>query len=205
MLRTRTKVGIGIGILIFLTIFAIYARVVDTKRVEQGEKPMFCMQMAEVADGGSKIYIGLGYKVIAYNQKNGYQGMVIGGWNLEYDADYEVSQFPILTAQAKSPDGQPIQNETENTLYVVSVHQKAEHTILVKASSNLEDFKGMEYEIETEETITKEDVKIDWLTLQGKAEASTEDPFAVAIVTITKKEKEISKKKIDFVANIIQG
>jgi len=48
-------------------------------------------------------------------------------------------------------------------------------------------------------------VKIDWLTLQGKAEASTEDPFAVAIVTITKKEKEISKKKIDFVANIIQG
>lgn len=204
MLRTRTKVWIGIGVVLFAILFAISTRAIDTKRIAKGEKPMFCIQMAEVADGGSKIYIGLGYKVIEYNQKDGYQGMVIGGWNLEYDADYATNQFPIITADAISPNEAYTQNEADKVLYVVSVHQKDENTILVKASSNSPFFKGLQYEVRTNAEIKKEDIKIEWTTLMGNPEASKEDQIAVAIVTIQKNQEIISKKKINFVAKAIE-
>jgi len=204
MLKTRTKIWIGIGVLVFLILFAIVSRMVDTKRVEAGQKPMFCLQMATVADGGSKIYIGLGYKVVEYQQKEGYQGMVIGGWNLEYDSDYEVNQFPIITAEVKSPNGETIENEKEQVIYAVSVHQKDENTLLVKASSNTSFFENMQYEVETNAKITKKDIQIQWTTLMGNPEASQEDQFAIAVVTITKDGEEIDKRKINFVGKAIE-
>lgn len=204
MLKTRTKVWIGIGILILLILFAIVSRMIDTKRIEEGQKPMFCMQMAEVADGGSKIYIGLGYKVIEYNQADGYQGMVIGGWNLEYDSDYDVNRFPIITVEAKSPNEEYVQNTADIVMYAVSVHQKDDTTILVKASSNSRFFKKMQYEVKTEKQITKEDIQIEWTTLMGKPESSEEDQIAVAVVTISKDGEEIDKHKINFMGNAFE-
>lgn len=81
----RNKMVLVICVMVLLLLFSIIARVIDSRRVEEGKMPMFCVKMATVADGGSGIYIGPGYKVIVYHKSNGYQGMQIGGWNLEYD------------------------------------------------------------------------------------------------------------------------
>ena len=78
-------VGIIIGIIILLEIifFAI-----DYNRAKNNEQPMFCVQIDEANDGGSKIYLGLGYKVIDFNRLNGYDEMKIGSWFMKYE-DFE--------------------------------------------------------------------------------------------------------------------
>lgn len=81
----KTKMILIAIIIIVLILFSFISRRIDTARIEQGKMPIFCTKMAEVGDGGSEIYIGLGYKVIKYDKSNGFQKIEIGGWNLEYD------------------------------------------------------------------------------------------------------------------------
>ena len=75
-------VGIILGIIIALGIifFAI-----DYNRARNNEQPMFCVQIDEVNDGGSKIYLGLGYKVIDFNTLSGFDDEKIGTWFMNYD------------------------------------------------------------------------------------------------------------------------
>ncbi len=69
MKKSVKIVGIILGIIFLLGIifFAI-----DYNRAKNNEQPMFCVQIDEVNDGGSKIYLGLGYKVIDFNISSGF-------------------------------------------------------------------------------------------------------------------------------------
>lgn len=49
--------------------------------------PYFAVQTKEYNDGGSKEYIGFGYKVIEYNQTAGRRGKEIGSLSLKYDTE----------------------------------------------------------------------------------------------------------------------
>ena len=54
-------------ILIIIVVFIALAMVfflTDVSRAKNGEDPIFCILEDEVNDGGTKIYFGLGYKVI---------------------------------------------------------------------------------------------------------------------------------------------
>lgn len=59
--------------------------VISVGRYNRG--PYFAVQTKEYDDGGTKEYIGFGYKVIDYNQMNGRQDKVIGSFSLEYNTD----------------------------------------------------------------------------------------------------------------------
>ena len=59
--------------------------VISVGRYNRG--PYFAVQTKEYDDGGTKEYVGLGYKVIDYNQMNGRQDKVIGSFSLEYNTD----------------------------------------------------------------------------------------------------------------------
>ena len=62
---------------------------VDSKRVKAGLKPIFVIQEPDlIKDGGTKIYWGIGYKVIDYHIIGGKKGAVIGSWFLEYDSGW---------------------------------------------------------------------------------------------------------------------
>ena len=57
-----------VGIVIILgTIFFV----IDYNRVRKLENPMFCFNNITYRDGGTKEYLGLGYKVIDFNLLNG--------------------------------------------------------------------------------------------------------------------------------------
>lgn len=75
-------VGIILGIIILLGIifFAI-----DYNRARNNEQPMLCVQIDEVNDGGTKIYLGLGYKVIDFNTLSGFDDVKIGTLLINYD------------------------------------------------------------------------------------------------------------------------
>ena len=59
--------------------------VISVGRYNRG--PYFAVQTKEYDDGGTKEYVGLGYKVIDYKQMNGRQDKVIGSFSLEYNTD----------------------------------------------------------------------------------------------------------------------
>lgn len=76
-----------INILFVLVLVIIAMIVVDYVRVTKYEyTPIFAVKTLELKDGGTKEYMGLGYKVIDYNQIQGRRDMEIGLWNLERDS-----------------------------------------------------------------------------------------------------------------------
>ena len=76
-------------IVIFLIIaLAITFFIVDYNKVQKQEKPIFCVLESVANDGGTKIYIGLGYKVIDFHTKAGFDDIKIGTWFMDYN-DFE--------------------------------------------------------------------------------------------------------------------
>ena len=75
-------VGIILGIIILLGIIFF---VIDYNRAKNNEQPMLCVQIDEVNDGGTKIYLGLGYKVIDFNTLSGFDDVKIGTLLINYD------------------------------------------------------------------------------------------------------------------------
>ena len=62
----------GIIILCFIFFMADYSR------VKQNKKPIFCILKGELNDGGTKIYLGLGYKVIDFHTISGFDDIKSG-------------------------------------------------------------------------------------------------------------------------------
>ena len=73
-------------LLIVLLIFVLFISI-DIIRVHNNLVPIFCITAGTHLDGGTKEYIGLGYKIIDYNKIDGYSGYKVGTWLLNYDKD----------------------------------------------------------------------------------------------------------------------
>lgn len=83
--RNIYKRIINIVFAILLIIIAIIT--IDYVRVVKFEyTPLFAIKTKEYKDGGTKEYMGLGYKVIDYNQIQGRRDIEIGLWNLKYNS-----------------------------------------------------------------------------------------------------------------------
>lgn len=59
--------------------------VISVSRYNSG--PYFAIKTAHYKDGGTKVYYGIGYKVIKYNQIQGRRDTVIGSWSLKYSVE----------------------------------------------------------------------------------------------------------------------
>ena len=80
----RTKMIINIFFIIILVIITMITT--DIIRVAKyDKKPLFVINTKTYKDGGTKEYMGLGYKVIDYYQLQGRRDIEIGTWNLKYN------------------------------------------------------------------------------------------------------------------------
>ena len=71
-----------LSIIIIAIISTDYIRV-----AKYNKKPLFVIKKKEYKDGGTKEYIGIGYKVIDYNQLQGRRDIEIGTWKLKYNTN----------------------------------------------------------------------------------------------------------------------
>lgn len=69
-------------ILCFIIIITIFISI-DIKQLKKGNEPIFCVNIKTYRDGGTKEYIGIGYKVIKYNN-NKRKDFQIGTFFLKY-------------------------------------------------------------------------------------------------------------------------
>lgn len=79
-------------VFIILLLFVILAFVffsIDSFRASRNELPLFCVEYCSYLDGGTKEYLGLGYKVLAYQKNNGYKKIHIGSFFLKYDTSLD--------------------------------------------------------------------------------------------------------------------
>jgi hypothetical protein len=68
-----------LGLLIYLSIF-----MVDYGRAQNDQAPIFAIKTVTYKDGGTKVYLGLGYKVIRYHVIEGRQDTDFGSWFITY-------------------------------------------------------------------------------------------------------------------------
>ena len=83
--KKRRKMPIFLGILFLLIVSMVSF---DVYRVTKYEKaPIFAIPIRTYKDGGTKEYLGIGYKVIHYQQVQGRRDMVLGTWALHYNTE----------------------------------------------------------------------------------------------------------------------
>ena len=90
------KKGLKIGIIVLVIIIgcSFIFRSIDKKRAEENKRPIFAIRTAIYKDGGSKDYMGLGYKVIAFNTECGYKEVKFGSWKTNInDFNQEVTDY----------------------------------------------------------------------------------------------------------------
>lgn len=68
-----------LGILIYLSVFTI-----DYLRSQKDQAPIFALNTVTYKDGGTKVYVGLGYKVIRYHVIEGRKDTDFGCWFITY-------------------------------------------------------------------------------------------------------------------------
>lgn len=80
------KIIINVCFTIIMVILSIIAiDVISVARYDKG--PFFAIPIKEYRDGGTKEYLGIGYKVIDYNQIQGRKGKEIGTLSLKYNTE----------------------------------------------------------------------------------------------------------------------
>ena len=72
-----------ISLLIIITIILIFFAI-DVYRLTIDKEAIFCINTITYRDGGSKEYLGIGYKIITYNSNNR-QDFEVGTWFLKYN------------------------------------------------------------------------------------------------------------------------
>ena len=87
-MKMRKGIKVALIILGVIIILVLIFFMVDYNRVKNGEKPIFCINTANANDGGTKEYLGLGYKIIDFNRLDGYDEVKIGTWSMKYE-DFE--------------------------------------------------------------------------------------------------------------------
>lgn len=80
------KINKILNISLVIILIASILIITDVMLVSRtGKGPYFALKTKTYNDGGTKIYHGLGYKVIKYNQQEGRKDTVIGSWSIEYN------------------------------------------------------------------------------------------------------------------------
>lgn len=75
-----------------------------------------------------------------------------------------------LYAETVSPNQDYVEDEKDVVHYTVQIYQEADGTISVRADSNSAFFEQLSYDVSYNRTITKENIRVEWLTLAGGTE-----------------------------------
>ena len=159
------KKGLKIGIIILIIIGCGFIfRGIDKKRAEENKRPLFVVRTAIYKDGGSKEYIGLGYKVIAFNTLCGYKEVKFGNLKMNINDFEDETNAYCQNNEHKVNGGANSLNTVKSNVVLElksSTLKKTKATFILKNNSNVNVTYGNEYKIEK---------KIDdnWQELEGK-------------------------------------
>ena len=101
-----------------------------------------------------------------------------------------------------SPNENFVEQEEDKVFYTIKIYQNS-NDIRVVSSSNSEFVKDMSYEIECNNEIAENDIKIEWQTIMGDTNFTEENQIAVAVITLSSNGEVISQRKVNFISKAI--
>ena len=100
--KNKNKIINIIVIVLLVLICLVSLDIILVSKYEKG--PIFAIPVKTYTDGGTKEYLGLGYKVINYNQKQGRRDIDIGTWGLKYNTrPVSVTDLDLALEFSKNP------------------------------------------------------------------------------------------------------
>ena len=134
--------------------------------------------------------------------------MLVGGCSSKEKSDennyVSVDDAELIVKEKLSPNKEYVETEDDIVYYIVEIYQNDDKEIIINADSNSGFFDKMQYIIDSDVKITRENTNILWTTLMGNQEYSKEDQLAVAQITIYNNDEIISQRKINFVSKGIE-
>lgn len=95
----KKVIKIILAVVLALVIIGGVTFLVDCSAVKSSKTPIFARCVKVYDDGGTMVYIGLGYKIIDFNMLNGYDEVKIGTWfinSTDFKDEYEKYKFNII-------------------------------------------------------------------------------------------------------------
>ena len=127
-----------------------------------------------------------------------------GGGTDTADNDTETDmEANLIYENTISPNEKYVENEEDLVYYTVKVYRET-GGLLVMSHSNSAFSKDMQYEIETDADITKEDITVQWQTLSGETTDSQKNQFGLADVTVSAEGAVIDRRVISFVGGAVE-
>ena len=127
-----------------------------------------------------------------------------GGGTDTADNDTETDmEANLIYENTISPNEKYVENEEDLVYYTVKVYRET-GGLLVTSHSNSAFSKDMQYEIETDADITKEDITVQWQTLSGETTDSQKNQFGLADVTVSAEGAVIDRRVISFVGGAVE-
>lgn len=108
----------------------------------------------------------------------------------------------LIYEETISPNGNYVNSDEEKVFYTIRVYKK-DNNIIVKSSANTSFAKELQYEINSNKDITKDNVKVEWTTLMGDTNFTKGNQIGIAVVTLYYNDEIFSQRKISFVSNAI--
>ena len=109
----------------------------------------------------------------------------------------------LIYESTEIPNEDIVQNEEDKVYQTIKIFQNESNDIIVNATSNYVGFEDLQYTFRSNSKISKEDVKVKWLTLMGSQEASEDNARVIADVIISNDGNVISERKINFMSKAI--
>lgn len=105
----------------------------------------------------------------------------------------------LIYTETISPNEEYVTSEKDIVNYSVDIYQNKDNDIIVNADSTSGFFEKLQYVLEYDKTISKQDISIEWTTFMGNVEATKDNQLCIAKVSIINNEKILSERKINFV------
>ena len=103
--KEKTKLTKILNIIFYVLIILMLMVTIDIVAVSRyNHGPYFAIKTAAYKDGGTKVYYGLGYKVIKYNQLQGRRDTELGTWSMPYNTEpTEISALDLAIEYKNTP------------------------------------------------------------------------------------------------------
>lgn len=111
----------------------------------------------------------------------------------------DTSNEKLVYEETISPNKDYVTSSEDVVNYEVQIFQDKENNIIVNADSNSKLFDKIQYVVNYDKPITKDDIKVKWITFMGNTEHKKDDQLAVADISIYSNDEVFSQRKINFV------
>lgn len=105
----------------------------------------------------------------------------------------------MIVDEKISPNEEYVSSDSDIVYYTVKIYQDKNNSVTVDTESNNSFFKPIQYSLACNESITKDDIDIQWTTLMGDSNATEDNQLAIADISISIDHTVISERKVNFV------